>query len=285
MNFYPFHIGDYSAHTKHLSLMEDLAYRRMLDLYYTSESPLPIEPERVARLIGMRDYLQEVTDVLSDFFVKSDEGHISGRCDKEIEAYQAKADRAKSANKARWSSDKSNNRLKSDVKPDKKTDVISDADLIPTKNQEPITKNQELKEKPNVNPTVEDEPSTDRRAPPKRDDSLAVFEHWQGVMGHRTAKLDAKRVKAIKGRLKDGYTVDDLCRAIDGCKLSPHHQGKNDAGTIYDDIELICRDGPHVDNFRKIAERGAPSQPKKSFAEQINERVNRGTGQKIIDLN
>lgn len=137
MNFYPFHLGDYAAHTKHLNLLEDLAYRRMIDLYYTSEKPLPLDPEKVARLIGMRDHMQEVSDVLSDFFVKSEYGYINSRCDKEIETYRAKADRAKSANKARWGADKSDTHLKSDMK--------SDADRIPTNNQEPITKNQEPK--------------------------------------------------------------------------------------------------------------------------------------------
>jgi uncharacterized protein YdaU (DUF1376 family) len=135
MNFYSFHLGDYAAHTKHLNLMEDLAYRRMLDLYYTSEKPLPVEPEKVARLIGMRDYMQEVSDVLSDFFLKSDNGYTNKRCDKEIELYKAKAERAKAANKSRWDAQKNETVLISDV--------ISDADLIPTKNQEPITNNQE----------------------------------------------------------------------------------------------------------------------------------------------
>ncbi|BBB62160.1 hypothetical protein UNDKW_3887 [Undibacterium sp. KW1] len=102
MNFYPFHLGDYASHTRHLSLLEDLAYRRMLDLYYTTEAALPVEPEKVARLIGMRDYMHEVADVLSDFFVISDAGHTNSRCEEELALYRAKADRAKSANKARW---------------------------------------------------------------------------------------------------------------------------------------------------------------------------------------
>jgi len=40
MNYYPFHVGDYAAHTAHLEPMEDLAYRRMLDVYYLREEPL-----------------------------------------------------------------------------------------------------------------------------------------------------------------------------------------------------------------------------------------------------
>lgn len=140
MNYYSFHLGDYAAHTRHLSLLEDLAYRRMLDLYYTTEAPLPSDPAKVARLIGMREHMQEVTDVLSEFFTKSDAGHTSSRCDREIETYRAKAERAKSANKARWTPKQEADASNPDLKSDTKSDVISESDQIPTKNQEPITK-------------------------------------------------------------------------------------------------------------------------------------------------
>ena len=127
MNFFPFHVGDYAVHTRHLSLMEDLAYRRMLDLYYTTEKPLPCA-EQTARLIGMREHVAEVSAVLADFFVERDGVYVQSRCDAEIGKYHKKAESARNANQARWSSVE---RLK------------SDADQIPTKNQEPRTKNHE----------------------------------------------------------------------------------------------------------------------------------------------
>lgn len=95
-----------------------------------------------------------------------------------------------------------------------------------------------------------------RRDSPRGDvgtDVRAVFVYWQQVMGHARAQLDEKREKAIKARLKNGYSVADLCRAVDGCAKSPHHMGQNESRTIYDDIELICRDGPKVDGFIKKA--------------------------------
>ena len=125
MNYYPFHLGDYAAHTKHLGLLEDLAYSRMIDLYYTTEKPLSNDPENVARLIGMREHSTIVTEVLSDFFLKSEDGYRNKRCDSEIEKYKAKADRARSANYERWKS---------------KTHLKSESFQIPTNNQEPITK-------------------------------------------------------------------------------------------------------------------------------------------------
>lgn len=88
----------------------------------------------------------------------------------------------------------------------------------------------------------------------KPDPCRTVFEYWQEVMGHPKAKLDDKRKRRVSARLKDGYTVDELKQATDGCKKSPHNMGENDTGTVYDDLELICRDAAHVDRFIAMAE-------------------------------
>lgn len=76
-----------------------------------------------------------------------------------------------------------------------------------------------------------------------------VFQYWQQIMNHQDAILDNKRSRAIAARLKEGHSVDKLKQAIDGCKSSPWHQGKNNRQTVYDDIELICRDSKHVEEF------------------------------------
>ncbi|HWU84478.1 MAG TPA: hypothetical protein VN028_03985 [Rhodocyclaceae bacterium] len=88
-----------------------------------------------------------------------------------------------------------------------------------------------------------------------------VFSHWQRALNHPQAKLDEKRAKAIAKRLADGYTVAELRHAIDGIRNSPHHMGQNDQRTVYDDIELICRDGAHVDKFIKLAAPAAIADP------------------------
>lgn len=85
MHYYQFHIGDYKSHTHHLSLMEDLAYRRLLDHYYLHQAP--IKQREIARQIGMRDHEQEVLTVLNEFFLSTDNGYINPRADKEIKAY------------------------------------------------------------------------------------------------------------------------------------------------------------------------------------------------------
>lgn len=93
MHYYQFHIGDYASHTRHLSLMEDLAFRRLLDFYYLHEKP--ILQRDIARQIGMRDQEQDVLTVLNEFFISTDEGFVSPRADKEIKDY--KEHQAKSA--------------------------------------------------------------------------------------------------------------------------------------------------------------------------------------------
>lgn len=112
------------------------------------------------------------------------------------------------------------------------------------------------REKEGVQPTV-----------PANAETVEVFEYWKQVMNHPQAKLDSKRAKAIGARLKDGYSVGDLCQAVDGCRKSPHHMGQNERRTIYDDIELICRDGSHVDGFIKNFQQ-APSAGQRSSAQQ-----------------
>ena len=68
MHYYQFHIGDYATHTRHLTPIEDIAYRRLLDIYYLHERPLSDCLTTVARQINMREYEAEVGLVLTEFF-------------------------------------------------------------------------------------------------------------------------------------------------------------------------------------------------------------------------
>lgn len=97
MNYYPFHLGDYAAHTGHLEPLEDLAYRRMLDAYYLREAQLPADPTEVARLIRMRQNMAEVEAVLREFFRLTDDGWFHARCDEEINRMQDKQAKARAS--------------------------------------------------------------------------------------------------------------------------------------------------------------------------------------------
>lgn len=76
-----------------------------------------------------------------------------------------------------------------------------------------------------------------------------VFLHWQTVLNYKRARLDVKRRKLISDRLKDGYSFEDMMDAVNGCYLSPFHQGENQDSKRFDDLGLILRDAAHMDQF------------------------------------
>ena len=115
MHYYQFNIGDYVSHTRHLSPIEDIAYRRLLDAYYLSERPLNSGIAVVARQIGLKDHEAEVHEVLQEFFKLTEDGWINTRADKEIAHFRGKIEQASRAGKA--SAERRNNPRSTDVQP------------------------------------------------------------------------------------------------------------------------------------------------------------------------
>ena len=101
MHYYSFHVSDYIHDTAHLNNDEDLAFRRLLDLYYTQEKPIPNKTQEVARRIRMGKNIVAVQTVLEEFFMYSQEHDFwfHKRCDETIAAYQAKAERNREVGK------------------------------------------------------------------------------------------------------------------------------------------------------------------------------------------
>lgn len=93
MNYYKRHIGDYAAATRHLSLLEHGVYCLLLDVYYTTEKPIPADDRAVFRLVGARseEERQAVKTILAEFFLTEPDGHHQARCDKEIAEKQEKS--------------------------------------------------------------------------------------------------------------------------------------------------------------------------------------------------
>ena len=86
MHYYNFHIGDYQSHTHHLSIIEDIAFRRLLDHYYLHE--LPIKQRTIARQIRMVEHEADVLSVLNEFFRDTPNGYIHPRADIEIKKFR-----------------------------------------------------------------------------------------------------------------------------------------------------------------------------------------------------
>lgn len=136
MHYYQFNIGDYASHTKGLTLIEDLAYRRLIDEYYLSERPLNGCSTDVARMIGFAEHESAVEYVLERYFVNKCGSWAHDRIDSDIKAYQNKIEKASLAGKASAES-RANAKKLTDVQQtlnDRSTNVQ------PTNNQEPLTK-------------------------------------------------------------------------------------------------------------------------------------------------
>ena len=104
MHYYQHNIADYRKDTTHLSLLEHGVYHQLIDQYYLTEQPIPLDETKLYRLMSARseDEKTAIQNVLEDFFVKTEDGYIHKRCDIEIEAYQTKSERAVVAAKLRW---------------------------------------------------------------------------------------------------------------------------------------------------------------------------------------
>jgi uncharacterized protein YdaU (DUF1376 family) len=91
MHYFQFNIADYRSATVHLSNEEDLAYRRLLDMYYDMETKIPLDTQWVARRIRMD--AEVIKCVLVDMFEQHEDGWFHARCQETIEHYHAMAEK------------------------------------------------------------------------------------------------------------------------------------------------------------------------------------------------
>ena len=187
MHYYQFSIGDYRAATAHLTNEEDLAYRRLLDMYYDTEQKIPLDTQWVSRRLRVDAHV--VRDVLNDMFVQHEDGWYHARCDDVIQQYHAMAEK---------------NRANGRLGGRKKNPVGSDSQPIvkATINQEPITNNQK----------------------PKRETAIAVCPVnveeavWADFLALRKAKKAPVTVTALAGIKREADKANwSLARAITEC--------------------------------------------------------------------
>ncbi|WP_180171368.1 YdaU family protein [Acinetobacter sp. YH12023] len=148
MHYYKKNIGDYRSATAHLSLLEHGVYNWLLDTYYLNEKPLPLNERELFRMALARteDEKNAVRDILIEFFVETKNGWVHNRCESEVKAYHAKAEtnRKNGGNGGRPKKQAKENPNGFQMN-DKETQSVNFG--IPqetlTKNQEPLTINQE----------------------------------------------------------------------------------------------------------------------------------------------
>jgi uncharacterized protein YdaU (DUF1376 family) len=217
MNYVPWHIGDYKSATAHLSNEEDIAYRRLLEMYYDTEMPIPADYIGLAR--RLRVDLAALDVVLGDFFTLGPDGFRNGRADEEIALYHEKKAIAERAGKASGVA-RRNGRSTTVQRPfngrstetnDRSTDVQRKGDSVqPTKNQEPRTKNHSPE--PVGSGSAEGSPSAlvavpaPSQAPAKPKQACRLPEQWGPTDRHRALAAETgKDLDAAAGRFRNHH--------------------------------------------------------------------------------
>jgi uncharacterized protein YdaU (DUF1376 family) len=191
VNYYTFHIGDYVSRTRHLSPIEDLAYRRLLDLYYQREGPLLGNAAALSRLIALTEHEAAVAAVLSEFFAETAKGWRQKRCDEEIARYNDVCRR-----------NRSNGKLGG--RPKTETQRVPSG--FPDGFQKEPTGNPPSTQYPTTSTQVQSTPSPSapesesRPAPkPQKADPLEYFGLFWGAYGYKVGRKDAEKAwKAAK---------------------------------------------------------------------------------------
>lgn len=205
MHFYQFNIGDYKSHTEHLSEMEDLAYRRLLDWYYLHERPIPNDIEQIARQIRMRAHCDCIANVLQEFFVLSEGEWTNKRAEREIGKIAEKSAKAVASAKARWV--KKDNKIK---------DVADDANALRTQSDR------------NAKAMLHNTQDTIHKTHIKQPDGVSsqTWEEFKKLRKTKRAPLTERAIEGLKNEAsKAGWTLE---QALSECLLRGWQSFKSD---------------------------------------------------------
>jgi hypothetical protein len=94
-----------------------------------------------------------------------------------------------------------------------------------------------------------------------------VFRYWKAATGKKLAKLTPERRIKVLARLKDGTSVAQMKRAIDGVCSSGFHSGANSDGKTFLELEMICRNATNVERYAEMAEQAPTELVRESHAD------------------
>lgn len=135
MHYYKFNIADWSLSTAHLSLEEEAIYFRLINHYYDTQLPIPLETQSVIRRLRLGSE-EKTTAILDEFFIKSDNGWTHKRCEKVLKEYRKTAKKNKING---LKGGRPSNNAASSVTQTKPSGLPNESQNNP--NQEPLTKN------------------------------------------------------------------------------------------------------------------------------------------------
>ena len=107
-NGYYFFPGDYVRDTLHLGWLEDLAYRRLLDLYYSRARPIVNDRGYIMRAVRASEpeHQAAVDTILAEFFVLEVDGWHQQKADERLAIERNRSEGGKRGAEARWHKNK-----------------------------------------------------------------------------------------------------------------------------------------------------------------------------------
>ena len=90
MNWYKFNHAEYAERSRNISDADDLTYRRMIDMYYLIEGPLPLKLSTISDVVRMDEELVEF--ILAAFFEQESDGYHDYDIDEAISKRQSQID-------------------------------------------------------------------------------------------------------------------------------------------------------------------------------------------------
>lgn len=206
MHYYKFNIPDWNLHTAHLSLVEEAVYRRLIDHYYDTESPIPTETQPVFRRLRLANESDIALAILSEFFRLTDDGWRHKRCDDVIADFHKKAG-------ANRENGKSGGRPRKESLTDNPEETQSVAKINPAVT---LTTNQEL--------LTIDKPRAAKKAARKspettlpEDFSLSArVQDWAAEKGYSRNRVSENLAKFLLWAKAKGATYSDWDAALMG---------------------------------------------------------------------
>lgn len=282
MHYYKFNIADWALHTSHLSLVEEAVYFRLINHYYDTEQPIPLETQSVIRRLRMGNESVIAESILSEFFVETEKGFIHNRCEALLKEYR-KTSKKNKANGAKGGRPKKD--TGSSVSQVEPTGLIMETQVEPkhNPNQELLTTNH--KPLTTIKKTTPDKP--------KYEDcdlefAYKAFEEIQKVNpSHKKPNLQAWASDARKMREIDKRDLNEMAQVWMWIRQDSFWSANvlsiSKFREKYDQLKMKMNEGAS-NGINETSGRPTPARPDNSAAGRVRQNATAGIAAKRAEI-
>ena len=245
MDWYPFYFTLYEQDTMHLNPYQDGCYRRLIDHYMKTRSPLPDNDAALARIVGdsYENWINLASTVIRAFFKQRDGMLYHKRCndilDEQDNRSKKRTKSAVHAAKKRWEKNNIN-----------QTDNANGMRNACETHAEAMRNDATRQDKTRQDNSII---LKDNSGIPSKDDLKIAIDLFNSMAGRngisQIQKLTDTRKKQLQARLKDCGGIDGWTACLEKVEKSSFLKGANDRGWIAG-IDFIIKES----NFTKIME-------------------------------